>query len=60
MHADGPLVRRYKQLASGGVIGMAFGYFGEASTSANIHKLLGEVAATLAHNSQAPAGALRR
>jgi hypothetical protein len=43
-NADGPLVRRYKQLTSGGAIGMAFGYFGKAS--ANMHRLLGEVAAT--------------
>jgi hypothetical protein len=44
--ADGPLLRRYNQLTSGGGIGIAFGYFGEAS--ANMHRLLGEVAATLA------------
>jgi hypothetical protein len=28
-----PLVRRYKYFASSGVIGMAFGYFGEASAN---------------------------
>jgi hypothetical protein len=48
--ADGLLVRRYKKLTSGGAIGMAFGYFGEAS--ANMHRLLGEVAATLAPKPQ--------
>jgi hypothetical protein len=32
-NAYGPLVRRYKQLTSGGAIGMAFGYFGEASAN---------------------------
>jgi hypothetical protein len=50
-NADGPLVRRYKQLNSGGdIAGMAFGYFGEAST--NMHRVLGEVAATLAPKPQ--------
>jgi hypothetical protein len=38
------VLRRYKQLTSREAIGMAFGYFGEAS--ANMHRLLGEVAAT--------------
>jgi hypothetical protein len=32
-NADGPLVRRYKQLTSGGVIGMAFGCFGEVASA---------------------------
>jgi hypothetical protein len=40
----------YKQLTSGGAIGMAFGYFGEAS--ANMHRLIGEVAAILAPKPQ--------